>query len=150
MYFSLCCRFTEQTALQPFTMFNSSFYPGSYKRAFTKLCRRLSRESAEWQTHRQTGPILYPRPRASTAQGRIQGQETPPVSGQYIVVCQRGGVSNEPPWLQAAPRYGPGIICFTKSGWAWHATILRDWIRGQIGTKGAKLPRNILIRPHPT
>ena len=24
----------------------------------------------------------------------------------YIVMCQRGGVSNEPPWLQAATRHG--------------------------------------------
>ncbi len=27
-----------------------------------------------------------------------------------IVACQRGGVSNEPPLLQAAMRHGPGTI----------------------------------------
>ncbi len=26
----------------------------------------------------------------------------------YIVTCQRGGVSDEPPWLRAATRHGPG------------------------------------------
>ncbi len=28
----------------------------------------------------------------------------------YIVACQRGGVSNKPPGLQAATRHGPGIL----------------------------------------
>ena len=27
--------------------------------------------------------------------------------GDFIVVCQGGGVSEEPPWLQAATRHGP-------------------------------------------
>ncbi len=27
-----------------------------------------------------------------------------------IVVCQLGGVSDEPPWLRAATRHGPGIL----------------------------------------
>ncbi len=27
-----------------------------------------------------------------------------------IVACQRGGVSNKPPWLRAATRHGPGIL----------------------------------------
>ncbi len=26
------------------------------------------------------------------------------------IVCQRGGVSNEPPWLRAATRHGPGTL----------------------------------------
>ncbi len=28
----------------------------------------------------------------------------------YIVACQRGGVSDEPPWLRAATRHGPGTL----------------------------------------
>ena len=64
----------------------------------------------------------------------------------YIFACQRGGVSNKPPWQQEDK--GPGILwsvhrwtshkdlqkfkrktnrtfdpLFTKTGWAWHVTI---------------------------
>ena len=31
-------------------------------------------------------------------------------SVKYIVACQRGGVSDETPWLRAALRHGPGTL----------------------------------------
>ena len=34
--------------------------------------------------------------------------------GLYIVACQRGGVSDEPPWLRAATRHGPGTLRIKK------------------------------------
>ncbi len=73
------------------------------------------------------------------AHGALIGNNT-----VYIVMCQRGGVSNKPPWLQSATRHRPGICLdkvnllisyqnwkrrtdywthFTKAGWAWHVTI---------------------------
>ena len=39
----------------------------------------------------------------------------------HIVACKRGGVSNEPPGHRQET--GPGILIFTKAGWAWHITI---------------------------
>ncbi len=37
---------------------------------------------------------------------------------EYIVACQRGGVSNKPPWLQAATSHGPltGGLDLTPTG----------------------------------
>ncbi len=32
------------------------------------------------------------------------------IDWHYIVACQRGGVSNEPPWLRAATRRTPGTL----------------------------------------
>ncbi len=29
---------------------------------------------------------------------------------EHIVLCQRGGVSDEPPWLRAATRHRPGTL----------------------------------------
>ncbi len=69
--------------------------------------------------------LAYPRSPSST--GTLQ----------YIVACQRGGVSNKPA-LGSGQRQdtGPGILYtkkinkphvwiafFTKTGWAWHVTI---------------------------
>ncbi len=54
----------------------------------------------------------------------------------YIVACQRGGVSNEPPGQRQ--HTGPGIaylirLTFTKTEWAWHVTIYipNQWFTSQ-------------------
>ena len=57
----------------------------------------------------------------------------------YIIACQQGGVSSEPPWLRAATRHGPGTLY-----------MLTDHLRGnltqvQSGEGGSKI--NIAIDP---
>ncbi len=48
----------------------------------------------------------------------------------YIVACQRGGVSDEPPWLRAASRHKPGILVINhqklkKNGPTFGPVLLR-------------------------